>query len=296
MKTIIVYHQTKPGVDCPDGICAAWVVSQKFPDFELVGDVYLNNEDYQKENYQLPFDPTGQDVVIVDFSYPKAILGRIADRANKLYVLDHHKTRMGDIESLSDRIRGGYDADECGATFAWKYFMGDRGMPWFLPHVRDRDIGTNGYYEGEIPHSEAINTAISARRKGLIGAEAFPVFDQLLKETPQDLINEGLPAIEERNRLVEEALNQYNGAMLQVGEYLVPYYQIANPKAHRHYSVIGSAAARKHTEAPFIAIVTDDPTAISLRASKASSVDVGEIAKSLGGGGHARAAGYKLSR
>lgn len=241
MKTIIVYHQQKPGVDCPDGICAAWVVAQKFPDFELVGDVYLNNQEYEEEGYQLPFDPTGKDVIIVDFSYPKAILEFIADRANKLYVLDHHKSRMSDINSLSDRILGGYDADECGATFAWKYFMGDVGMPWFLSHVRDRDIGTNGYYEGEIPHSEAINTAISTRRKGLVGVEAFPIFDQLLKETPQDLINEGLPAIEERDRLVKEALNQYNGALLRVAEYLVPCYQIVNPNAHRHYHLLPSS-------------------------------------------------------
>ena len=294
MKTIIVYHQVKPGVDCPDGICAAWVVSKKFPNYELVGDSYLNREDYEKEDYRLPFDPDGKDVVIVDFSYPASVLSAIASRAKSLTVLDHHDTRMDDIKSLSDRILGGYDANECGTTFAWKHFFGDKPMPWFLPHVRNRDIGANGYYEGECPKSEAITDVMSKRRVGLIGAEAFPVFNQLLNEEPEKIVTEGLPQVIQKNALVEEELNRYDGATLQVAQYLVPFYKIENPKAYRHCSAIGSAAAKKHPEAPFIAIITDNPKEISLRAAKDSAVHVGRIAESLGGGGQARAAGFRL--
>lgn len=304
MSTTIIYHQIKPGLDCPDGICAAWVVTRAVQgwgvveEIEVIGDSYLNESEYG-EGYQLPFDPLDKDVIIVDFSYPRSIMEGIADRAKSLTVLDHHKSRMGDLQSLSDRIRGGYSADDCGATFAWNFFYPsecypDKPMPWFLPHVRNRDIGAGGYYEGEIPNSEAINTAISSRRQGLKGIEAFRVFDQLMSETEEVLIAEGMPAIKDRNKLVKEVLANYNGALLKVGEYLVPYYHITNYQAHRHYSIIGSVAARKHQESPFIAITTDDPLSISLRASKDSLVDVGEIAKSLGGGGHARAAGYKI--
>lgn len=293
---IIVYHQIKPGIDCPDGICAAWIVAKASKNFELIGDSYLNNDEYEKEDYKVPFSPNKRDVVLVDFSYPKSNLESIANQANSLIVLDHHKSRMNDIESLSDRILGGYSPDDCGATFAWKYFFPDKPQPWFLKHVRRRDTGADGYYEGECPESEAINTAISSRRKGLEGEKAFQIFDELLKANEADLIAEGMPEIEKRNDLVQEALNHYNGALLKVGNYLVPYYQLANEEAHRHYSIIGSAAARLHKDAPFIAIATDNPLEISLRASKDSPVDLSKIAKSLGGGGHQKAAGYKIKK
>lgn len=297
-NTIVVYHQINSNTDCPDGICAAWVVAQKYLDsgFCLIGDTYLNNEDYEKDTYYLPFNPTGKDVILVDFSYPRSVLQFIADRAKSLTVLDHHKSRLDDISALRDRILGGYNPDECGATFAWRFLFPDKEIPWFLPHVKNRDIGANGYYEGDIPNSEAINTAISARRSGLRGVNAFGVFDRLINETPQALLEEGLPAIKERDRLVEEALGQYNGAVINVAGYVVPYYQLANPATHKHYSIVGSVAARKHGDAPFIAIVADDPLKISLRASKNSSVDLSEIAKSLGGGGHPRAAGYSIRK
>lgn len=293
---IIVYHQVKAGLDCPDGICAAWVAARAIDgEFELVGDSYLNNSEYESPDYNLPFDPRGKIVILVDFSYPKSVLEAISNSVEKLIVLDHHRSRLEDIKSLNDRILGGYSADDCGSTFAWKYFFPGEPEPWFLSHVKRRDIGTDGYYNGDCPDSEAINTAISSRRKGLVGKDSFPIFDQLLLEKEEDLISEGKPEIEERDLLVEEALNQYNGAILQVGEYAVPYYQLANPKSHRHYSIIGSRAARLHKEAPFVAIVTDDPLKISLRASKDSPVDLSEIAKVLGGGGHAKAAGYTIN-
>ena len=292
---IVVYHQVRPGTDCPDGICAAWVASRKLEDYQLIGDSYLNNKDYEKPDYLLPFDPTGNDIIIVDFSYPKVILEQIADKANSLTVLDHHKNRMGNLASLSDRILGGYSADDCGATFAWKYFYPNEPMPWFLPHVKNRDIGSNGYYEGECFESEAVTIAISLRSRGLVGKDAFKVYEGLLNLASEDLITEEIKQeLIERDRLAEEALSHYNGALLQVENYLVPYYHLINPEAHRHCSVIGSRAASRHQGAPFIAIVTDDPLKVSLRARKDSPVDLSALAESLGGGGHERAAGYTM--
>ena len=299
-NSIIVYHLVKPGTDCPDGICAAWIVSKALNsrqiNYQLIGDVYLNEKEYLKDNYILPFDYIDNDIILVDFSYPYLILDGIRKQAKSLTILDHHESRMIDIANLGKHIKGGYSPSDCGATFAWNYFFPDTPQPWFLKYVRQRDIGVDGYYEGEIPHSEAINTAISTRRKGLIGVEAFTVFEQLLDTAEQELIDEGMPFIIERDKLVNEALNQYNGATIQVGKYNVPYYQLVNKEAHQHYSVIGSKAAKKHKEDyEFIAITTHDPLVISLR-SVTDNVHLGYLAKSLGGGGHKRAAGYTITK
>lgn len=310
MKSIIVYHQAKKGTDCPDGIAAAWVTARylrshlTLPEklcslfgrksFELIGEVYLNNKDYEKPDYKLPFDPTGRHVYIDDFSYPEKVLRAIADVALSLTVLDHHESRMNDIAALRDRILGGFSKDECGTSFAWKHFFPDEPVPWFVKHIRMRDIGANGYYQGLQPDSEKINAAISARRKGKQGEEAFKVFDDLMKLSEDVLREEGKPLIEERDRTIEQALSQYNGALICVGEYIVPLYQLTDKKAHPYYSTIGNQAAIKHANFPFVAIVTDDPLSISLRGAEHCPVHLGELARSLGGGGHAKAAGYTL--
>ncbi len=31
----IIYHQAKPGMDCPDGICSAWVAHKAYPSAQV---------------------------------------------------------------------------------------------------------------------------------------------------------------------------------------------------------------------------------------------------------------------
>lgn len=62
MTTAILYHQVKPGVDCPDGIAAAYIAYRKMPfphSTDLIGCVY-GEEPPNLENYR--------NIVIVDFS------------------------------------------------------------------------------------------------------------------------------------------------------------------------------------------------------------------------------------
>jgi hypothetical protein len=40
MKTAIVYHQVKPGIDCADGITSAWVAKRKYAEADLIGASY----------------------------------------------------------------------------------------------------------------------------------------------------------------------------------------------------------------------------------------------------------------
>ncbi|MGL4376197.1 MAG: hypothetical protein ACRCT1_07140 [Microcoleaceae cyanobacterium] len=295
METIIVYHQVKPDIDCPDGICAAWIVSRFFG-----GEIKLVGESHQPDytGYNLPFKAKNKRVILVDFCYPSLILESLSKEASELVILDHHHTRMNDITALQSSILGGYSSEDCGATFAWKYFFPNQPEPWFLIHVLRRDTGKDGYYDGDVPKSEAIAVAMSQRREGLVGQQAFSMFDQLLNEKPEVLIDEGKALLAERDSIVQETLNSYSGEILKLvqnkGIYQVPFLTIKNPAAHKHISWIGATLCRIYTAAEFVAIRTaSEPNKVSLRSKSSSLVDCGEIAKCFGGGGHKNAAGFE---
>lgn len=291
MSVKIVYHQQKEGVDCPDGICAAWIVARAIGcKYELIPQVHLKKDDYQFE--ALPFESRGSIVYLVDITYPEPILKRIGREASKLVVLDHHKGK----EFVSKF--GVFDISECGATLAWKYFhpgiSGWLAAPWFLPYVRQRDIGADGYYQGEIPESEAIGEAMSLRRhKYGCGEAAFPFFDELRGISKSMLIAEGLPKVVERNKLIDEYLDCKSLEFMNVGGVSVPYFDLRDrPELHRHYSMVGARAAIRLPQYPFVAVTTDDPRQVSLRSRRNGGADVEIIATALGGGGHEHAAGF----
>lgn len=297
MKNLIVYHQVKPGVDCPDGICSAWITSKSFnySKFELIGETYLNNKKYSDPSYALPYNPEKKNVYLLDFSYPRHILEMISCSAKSLTILDHHATRMADISAVAHRILGGYDENECGATFAWKYFFFDTPAPWFLKHVRRRDTGADGYYEGETPESEAVGLVISELRRDKVGKEAFSVFDRLCQMSESEVIKEGMPKIEERNLICQQIIDAAVKAnyTYRIGDQLVPLVWVPQAVA-RHYSIIGARYCRQYQSVPFVVLrIKGDEFAIHLRSRKGGA-DVGKIAASMGGGGHVNAAGYQV--
>ncbi|NJR24528.1 MAG: hypothetical protein HC786_21405 [Richelia sp. CSU_2_1] len=308
-KTIAVYHQNSlpsernpRGTICPDGIAAAWAVSlwakQEGIEIEFIPETYLSDREYESPNYRLPFDPKNNNIIIVDFSYPEHVTRQLAKEA-KLTVLDHHETR-GDFLinlSLENLILGGFDANECGATFTWKHFFPNKSTPWFFPYVRQRDAGFNDYWEGCIPHSEAVNEGISLMHQGLSGTDCFPVFDRLLAhpELEKQFAKEYLPAIEERNRQIDDYLDRWERSpeYMKILEDTVPVFRL-DEDLHRHYSTVGARGSKRFAPTKYVAVTCGDPTKISLRSRTWGGQNVAAIAKKMGGGGNRNAAGFSM--
>ncbi|MGL5062950.1 MAG: hypothetical protein ACRC62_23485 [Microcoleus sp.] len=62
----LIYHQSKPSVDCPDGICALWVAYWALQDkgaIAVVPDSYLARDDYFKPEYTPPIEPQPEDEI-----------------------------------------------------------------------------------------------------------------------------------------------------------------------------------------------------------------------------------------
>lgn len=300
-KTTIVYHAVKSGIDCPDGICAAWIAVRALgldDAINLAPVVHRDSDDYLNPDYRLPFESEGA-IYVLDMAFPDAILRSIARKSNRLTVIDHHASNKHVANLIGTGVNGVFDLSECAATAAWKYFYGSGisskiAQPWFLPYVRQRDIGADGYYSGLIPESEAIGEAMSVRRRRYgTGANAFPFFDELVNVPKSQLIAEGLPAIEVRNWAIEAYLDETPLKLIDVAGDLVPFFDLQNrEELQRHYSMTGAKAALRYSQFPFVALTTDRET-VSLR-SRPDGADVAIIAAALGGGGHPNAAGYQI--
>src|SRR3990167_9339886 len=101
MSTIVIYHS-----NCFDGFGAAWVLRGVYPDATFIPATYGD----------APPDVTGQDVVIVDFSYPRDVLLAMRQSSRSLVVADHHKTAQANCEGL-DFCH--FDMNRSGAGLAW---------------------------------------------------------------------------------------------------------------------------------------------------------------------------------
>jgi hypothetical protein len=283
--TKIIYHQTKPGTDCPDGIASAWVCHKAFLDADIEGCVHQG---------ELP-DVSGYDrLVIVDFSFSAQILEEWA-KTKKVIVIDHHKTAMNDLSQLSDHVLQKFDMGECGATLAWKYFFPNEPIPSFLSYVKDRDL-----WNFDLPFSEEIHEAIASLKYQAYAdidkqKRTFAIFDMIADMSAEQLQTVFAPwgyqlLKPKRERIAELAVSAsqqlLDGHKIIVVE--VP------EKEGRLISDLCSYLYRNNPESAFVVAYyySESDINLSFRSDKkGSNFDVSAIAKSLGGGGHHNAAG-----
>jgi oligoribonuclease NrnB/cAMP/cGMP phosphodiesterase (DHH superfamily) len=121
-KPLVIYHGK-----CLDGMTAAWAVKKT-----------LGDGDYIPASHgDAPPDVAGRDVVIVDFSYKRAIMEAISLEAKSLLVLDHHKSAQADLAGLPFAI---FDMERSGAGMAWDWFHPGQPRPALVNLVEDVDL------------------------------------------------------------------------------------------------------------------------------------------------------------
>lgn len=288
MKTAVVYHQVKSGVDCADGIASAWVAKKKYPDAVLYGQTYD-----EPQNDLSRFDR----IIYVDFSVPAYFLRQSAGCGIQTIVVDHHKTAQENLHGLlSEQIEClelNFDIAECGATLTWRRFFPDKPLPKFLEYVRDRDL-----WEHKLPHTEEIHEAIANiryQKRSSDRKEVFEFFDSLesnWEDELPDLIKLGEDLLAPKRKAVAGAAQRVQFGIV-AGWGNIPYVATAKEE-DRLVSDICSVLYKRFPDALFVACFTTDGT-WSLRSDKdGNDTDVGAIAKSQGGGGHRNASGFKL--
>lgn len=258
---ICIYHG-----NCADGFGAAWVVRK------ALGNIGFYPAKYQEP----PPDVIGKDVVMVDFSYKRPILLEMAKKANSILIIDHHKTAIEDLVDLPANVTTVFDLEHSGAMLAWLHYFQDQLPPPLLAHIEDRDLW---------------RFALTSTREIQANVFSYPydfdVWDKLMSESTETLAKEG-EAIERKHfKDIAELLKATTREMV-IGGYKIPV-------ANLPYTMCSDAGHQIAKGQPFAACYWDEPECrvFSLRSSD-DGVDVSEIAKEYGGGGHKHAAGFKI--
>jgi oligoribonuclease NrnB/cAMP/cGMP phosphodiesterase (DHH superfamily) len=296
MVTKIIYHQVKPGIDCPDGIWSAFVAKRKFPDAEVIGWCYSHSD-----NPVIPLTEKGDRLIIVDFSFPESVYKQWAEQGVETLTIDHHKTAWDELSTLHlknnaitnllniNKTKMRFDLNESGATLTWKYFYPWQAVPPILEYVRDRDLWNHQLHRTKEIH-EAIASLRSQYRKQ--GRDVFKLFASLIELSREQLLAIfepiGKDLLDEKFReILAIAGTHYMGTL---DEYTIPYIEL-DCRSDRLVSDIGSHL-NKTLQPLFVVVVTSDGQ-FHLRSDKdGSDFDVSAIAKKHGGGGHRNAAGF----
>ncbi len=266
-KALCIYHG-----NCLDGFAAAWAVRHA-----LGEEVEFHKGIHQ----QTPPDVSDRDVFLVDFSYKKDVLISMLKTAASITILDHHITAVQDLLELMDsgELKGLFNMNKSGAMLAWEWFHPEHQAPELIAFIQDRDL-----WKFELEGSREINAALSSYPFD------FSVWDTLMASGDAeiaDLKNIGAAIERKLQKDIEELLASGVRRMVIAG-YDVPVLNA--PSAY-----VSDAGHIMSINEPFAACYWDHAAgrSFSLRSSE-TGVDVAEVAKKFGGGGHAKAAGFTV--
>ena len=264
MRLLCIYH----GGNCADGFAAAWAVRRRYPDAEFFAGVYQTP----------PPDVSGRDVLIVDFSYKRPVLLDMAKAARRIVILDHHKSAVDDLVDLPENVHAIFDMNRSGAMITWNYLFPDSTPPKQFEHIQDRDL-----WRFELPLTREILAAVFSYPYD------FETWDTLMSTDPSILATEGTAINRKHMKDIRELLAATQRRMVIGG--------IDVPVANLPYIYSSDAGHIMAQNEHFAACYWDTPDGrvFSLRSTDAG-MDVCEIAKQYGGGGHRNAAGFKVSK
>lgn len=273
MKPLVIYHG-----NCADGFGAAWVFSRygahlidgydfgRTQDFDYHAGVYQNP----------PPDVTDRHVYLLDFSYKRPVVEGMLDKARSVTLIDHHKTALDDLAPIMERMRCHCGLDHSGAMLAWQFIKGDAEPPALLRHIEDRDL-----WRFALPHTREIQANVFSHPYD------FTVWDELMHRPIDELVAEG-KAIERKHfKDIEELVKVFQHRR-KIGGYDVPVSNLP-------YTLTSDAGHLMAKGEPFAACYWDTPEGrvYSLRSTD-EGMDVSEIAKGYGGGGHRNASGFRV--
>ncbi len=256
----VIYH-----ANCTDGFGSAYSA------WKLLGN---RAEYYPCKHGQEPPDVKGKTVVILDFSFNNATTKKMIEEAKELLVIDHHKSAVVELHDISNAI---FDMNKSGATMAWEFFHPGKEAPKFIQYITDRDL-----WRWELPYSKEFSAAFDMIPFEFEEFEKFEVgsvFD--------DAVKRGRYILAYSKTVIKKVCDK--AASRRIGG--------------KHVMVVNSShwmseiGAKLSPGCDFALIWyydhNDRQIKVSLRAFH-EYIDVSEVSKRFGGGGHKKAAGFVL--
>lgn len=286
----VVYHSP-----CNDGSAAAWVVNLfhklQGKDIELIPCKASDEPIYTKL--------IGKRVLFVDIC-PRLEYILVAAKVTKeIQIIDHHKTNYEAFESqeLPNNVKALFDMGRSGCQLAWKYYS-DEPEPWFISYIGAYDIwdfsllpNVREIYSGMAEYHLFSFAGYQAMYENLSNDDYF-----------KRILEHGKIELEKRNKIIQYVIDnkkikcnfrrQYNVWLFTCSKHLI------SDVGHNLMNYAFSNGKFPDFTVGLI-YYTDEYEKVSIHMrSDEFGIDVGELCRSLGGGGHRNAAsciiyGYK---
>ena len=257
---VIIYH-----ADCSDGFGAAYAA------WKLLGN---RAEYYACKHGSPPPDVSGKVVAILDFSFDNTTTKQMIEDSEGLIVIDHHKSAIVELHDISNTH---FDMTKSGAILSWEFFHPGKEPPKFIRYIQDRDL-----WKWELEYSKEFSAAFDMVPFDFEEFEKFEddsVFDDAAKR--------GSYILAYSKTVIKKVCEKASSRKYNELDVLVV-------NSSHWMSEIG---ARLSPDCDFAIIWYYDHEDLNIKVSLRSFheyIDVSEIAKRFGGGGHKKAAGFQL--
>jgi oligoribonuclease NrnB/cAMP/cGMP phosphodiesterase (DHH superfamily) len=272
-----------------DGFASGAIMRRKFPTAELIG-----------YDYGQPFEMNvGEKIIMADVSLPMPTMRRVAHASNGFTWIDHHISAINEyMEMVGDNL-GFLDAildptiSACEGT--WKALFPDEEMPKAVELLGKYDTwrgnGTPEWENEILPFQygmRLICNSLDTFPPGLVipDPDDADYYDRH-ERAVESIIEKGKTVLayqrSQNEIFCKSAFEAYFEGLRAIclnlpGASSTTFDSVYDPEKH---DIIVSFSIKK------------DGTTFSLRTTK-EDVDCSEIAKRFGGGGHRKAAGFKV--
>ncbi|MFQ5578292.1 MAG: DHH family phosphoesterase, partial [Anaerolineae bacterium] len=262
-----------------DGLCAAAIVRRRYGDA-----VELREIDY---GLPIPWDKieAAEAVIMVDFSLPRPDMLKLRRAKGQNFVwIDHHLSALNDMAGEAD-ISGLRRLDAAACVLAWEYYFPEYDIPPSVRFIGDRDIWRFAYLQTQA-FCEGLFYADTAAANDALWQPLLNGDEALI----QTFIDRGEILLEARLKGIARHVQTCGFETTFAGHKTLAVNLPGSGDVGHYICGLGFDIAYVYSDA------WQDGQVITNVSLYSETVDVSQIAKTYGGGGHKGAAGFRFVR
>lgn len=267
-----IFHHNDLDGRCAGAIAWRWAMSQKAAYY---GEKIETVEVDYKDSINLSM-PSGERIIIVDFSFKPIQFDTLIANGVHIIWIDHHKTAAHYPFQDLDGLRDFTDKGRAGCELAWEYFNPKQPMPTAVTLIGDYDKWALMFQPECFQLYEGLKMEVTIPQSA--------IWDHLFSGVMVDqIIKQGKSAIRYRDNYCEKICHDFGYEVEWEGykTFATNFYQFGSKGFGDRMDKYDFCIAYIHDGKRFT---------VSLYSVK--DVDVSEICKKHGGGGHKGAAGF----
>jgi oligoribonuclease NrnB/cAMP/cGMP phosphodiesterase (DHH superfamily) len=263
MKPIVIlYHNDQ------DGFGAAYAAWRKFKIKASYVPVQYRGKDFAPKNLK------NKEIYLLDICYDAKTMRNLLNNNKRVVVIDHHIGRKNEVKISTGHL---FDLKHSAAVLSWKYFHPQKNPPRLLRHIEDYDL-----WKFNLPRTKEIIASLYTY------SENFKIWDQLVADFEK---------VKKRNKYINEgkAILKYQDSLIKE---IIGYGEKVIFEGHSAFAVnssvlrseLGDYIKRNKKALGIIWAYRNGIFKCSARGD--GRINLNELVKKLGGGGHKAAAGF----